>query len=384
MIEKKITVCMFTYYFPPQYSGAALQAINLAKKLRDKGIEIFFIAANHDNLPEKAEIEGFEVYRIKQGEGELAGFILWKNIFNLVRHYKIDFDILHSHGAYLRNSFVGPLSKFYGKKSLIKVSLSHNDLYGLGRGERGRLHKWFISMVDRYVSMSREITDELKAYRFPEEKIREISNGVDIKRFCLASLEEKVMLREKAGLPKNGPMLLYVGGISRRKNVKWLVERWNEFCCDYPGFLTVVGPVSREDSEMKLYNCLKEYEDKLRDKLYFVEYQDKIEDFYKMADIFVLPSTNEGMPNVVLEAMSSGLPCLVNRVSGAEDIINGGNGLLFDVRHPETFIEGLFRLKDKTFRSEIGRNARERVINAFSLESIAERYIDLYEEMLKD
>lgn len=374
---------MFSYYFPPQYSGSALQAITLAKKLRNKGVDVEFLTVNHDALSEIDTVENFKVFRIKEGNGKFGEILLWRNMRDLLIKKKAEFDIIHSHGAYLRNSFVGPLSKMIGKKSLIKVSLADNDLHGIGTGKSGWLHKRFISMVDRYVSISREITSELNRYGFSKEKIREIPNGVDGERFYPVSSEEKAVLRKKTGLPENGLMLLYVGVVDERKNVKWLIEVWDKINHDYPGFVVVVGPVSREDRDMSLYKRLKDYENTLKGKLFFIRYADRIEDFYRMADIFVLPSMNEGMPNVILEAMSTGLPCLANRVSGVEDIINGENGQLFDVNIPDTFVNNLLRLKDKSERIKIGEKARNEIIEKFSLDSIADQYIALYKEVLK-
>src|SRR4030066_828676 len=257
-----IRVLMFSYYFPPQYSGAALQSLNLAKKLRNRGLEAIFLTVNHDKSPETGEIEGFKVYRLFESKGKFGEIFLWKNMWRLLSHQK--FDIIHSHGAYLRNSFIGPLSKLLKKKSLMKVSLANNDLCGLGKGRSGWLHKRFISMVDRYVSISKEITNELRNYGLPDKKIREIPNGVDTKRFSQVAHEEKIILRRRFGLPADGLMLLYVGVIDERKNVKWLIERWNSLCRDYPGFLVVAGAARRGDKDMKLYNSLKAYEDNLK------------------------------------------------------------------------------------------------------------------------
>ncbi len=376
-----IKIAMFSYYFPPQYSGAALQGINLARELRDRGLEIIFLTVNHDRLPVTDNLEGFKVYRLFEGKGRLGEVLLWKNMWQLLGRQRP--DIIHSHGAYLRNSFIGFFSKLFKKRSLAKISLAHNDLHGLGRGGSGWLHKQFISMVDRYISISKEITDELRSYGLPDEKIREIPNGVDIKRFAPISRDEKMILRRKFGFPENSLMLLYAGVIDERKNVKWLIEMWSELNQSYPGFLVVVGPISRDDKDMKLYHGLKTYEEKLKNKLFFMQYTDKIEDFYKMADIFVLPSINEGMPNVVLEAMSFGLPCLVNKVSGADDVVNEKNGISFNFREPETFLNGLFTLRKQSVRIEMGEKARELIVRNFSLDGVAEKYIDLYKDMLK-
>ncbi|MEK6528784.1 MAG: glycosyltransferase, partial [Nitrospirota bacterium] len=247
----------------------------------------------------------------------------------------------------------------------------------------GWLHKRFISMVDIFASISTKVTGEIKSYGFPDEKIREIPNGVDSDRFHPVSPEEKKNLRRLNGLPEDALMLLYVGVIDERKNVKWLVEEWVKLSGNYSGFLAVVGPVSREDKDKRLYNSLRAYESSMKKKLFFIPYTDRISDFYKMADIFVLPSVNEGMPNVILEAMSSGLPCLVNKVSGAEDIINNGNGLFFDIKNPDTFLEGLLKLRVKHERLGIGGKARQDITSIYSLNRIAEKYILLYEEMLQ-
>jgi len=374
-----VRVLMFSYYFPPHYSGAALQAISLAKKLRDRGAEISFLTVDTNGLPESGRLEGFEFHRVREGGGRLGEVALWKNMMGRARAGS--FDVLHAHGAYLKNSFFGPLSRMLGKKSVLKVSLADDDLHGLGKGRSGWVHKRFVSMAHRYVSISREITDELKGYGLPVEKIMEIPNGVDTGRFTPASESEKKALRAKAGLPVEGPMVLYVGGISSRKNVRWLVDSWAEASRSRAGFLTVVGPVAREDTERKLYDSLKARESGLKGRFFMRSFTGKVEEFYRMADIFVLPSKNEGMPNAVLEAMSSGLACMVNTVSGARDLVDDATGVLMDVEKPGALAEGLGRLGGGRAEA-LGAGARERIMRDFSLESVADRYMRLYGEML--
>jgi glycosyltransferase involved in cell wall biosynthesis len=375
----KVRVLMFSYYFPPHYSGAALQAISLARKLRDRGAEITFLTVDNGGLPESGRLEGFECHRVSEGKGRLAELALWKNMLNRARIGS--FDVLHAHGAYLKNSFFGPLSRMLGKKSVLKVSLADDDLHGLGRGRSGWVHKRFVSMAHRYVSISREITEELRGYGLAEDKIMEIPNGVDTQRFTPASESEKKALRAKAGLPTEGTMILYVGGISSRKNVRWLVDSWAGASPSCPGFLTVVGPVAREDTERKLYDSLKVWEGRLKGRFFMKSFTDRVEEYYRMADVFVLPSKNEGMPNAVLEAMSSGLSCMVNTVSGARDLVDDATGVLMDVEKPGALAEGLAKLGNGRAQA-LGAGARKRIMRDFSLESVADRYMRLYGEML--
>lgn len=375
----KPRVLMFSYYFPPHYSGAALQAISLAKKLRDRGAAITFLTVDNGGLPESGSIEGFELHRVSEGTGTFGELKLWRKMYARARAGS--FDVLHAHGAYLKNSFFGPLSRVLGKKSVLKVSLADDDLHGLGKGRSGWVHKRFVSMADSYISISREITEELRGYGLPAEKIREIPNGVDTERFAPATPGEKKALRVKAGLPAEGRMVLYVGGISARKNVKWLVDGWEAASPPCEGFLTVVGPVAREDREKKLYDSLKARESGMKGRFFMRSFTERVEEFYRMADVFVLPSKNEGMPNAVLEAMSSGLPCVVNTVSGAADLVDPATGVLIDVDRPGALAEGLAALVGGGAAAK-GKGARERIMRDFSLDSVADRYMRLYWEML--
>jgi glycosyltransferase involved in cell wall biosynthesis len=381
-MRKKISVYMFLYYFPPQYSGSAIQAISLANKLKDRDIRVTFITVNHDAAAINDEVDGFKVYRIHEGKGKYGELALWKNMWSLLKQKHKEFDIIHSHGAYLRNSFIGPLSKLLGKKSLVKISLSDDDLNGMGKGKSGWLHKKFISQIDRYISISKRITDELQHYKFPEKKIREIPNGVDTERFYPVSYQDKIALRKKHEFPEDRIIFLYAGVIDERKNVKWLIEEWKKVAENNSGILLIVGPVSREDKNRQFYNGLKDNEKILRNALRFMEYTDNIEELYKTADAFILPSVNEGMPNVVLEAMASGLPCLVSNISGAEDVINGRNGILFNSKEPASFHSGLEKLNDLTFRTSVGIEARRSIESRYSISHVAGEYSDLYKEML--
>jgi len=374
-------VLMFTYYFPPEYSGSAIQALNLAKALKHKGIYIEFLTVNNKTSGYNLSSD-FRVLNIKTVNGGLHNIQLFVGMLKLLCKYKKCFDIVHSHGAYFCNSFIGPLCRLFGKKSIVKVSLSNNDLYGLGEGRRGRFHKWFLSMVDRYVSISSEITEELKYKGFPLERIREIPNGVDIYRFYPSTPEEKTFLRKKMGLPAEGPMILYVGGISERKNIKWFVQQWDLLSKEYPGFVLILGPVSREDRSRVLYEMVKAYEKKLNGRLFVRSFTQEIEQYYRMSDIFVLPSKNEGMPNVLLEAMASGLPCVANNVSGAKDLINGHNGLLFEVENPLSFKNALRQMLNPLIRIEMGRRARQTIEDGYRIEGIAQKYVNLYKEVL--
>ena len=179
-----VRVLMFSMYFPPQYSGAAKQAISLAKHLRTRGHHIEFVTVRWPGLLTDETIDGFHVHRIQPGQGTKHKELrLWWGLFSYAWRRRKDFDILHSHGAYYQNSAVGPIARVCGWKSLVKASLENNDLHRLGESMSGRLHLAFLRLVDVYIAISKNLQQEFLSSGLPEQKVLLIPNGVDTDRF---------------------------------------------------------------------------------------------------------------------------------------------------------------------------------------------------------
>lgn len=376
---------MYSSYFPPHYSGAAKQGLSLAKKLLQHGHEVEFITLQRHGESFSAEYEGFRVWRIREGRGKHGEFLFWWNFFLFVWRRRHDFDILHSHGAYYRNSFIGPLARIFRKKSLVKTSLARNDLAGLGRGTSGRLHRLFLDQVDVYVAISQELRDEFKELKFPEAKVQCIPNGVDTDRFRPLSSADKAVKKRNLGFGDQQHIALTVGVFDRRKNIGWLINEWvaNEGFGTHARLLAV-GPQSRDDESGDFLSSLKATAAKNPHLVQIFDHVDSIEDYFQIADVFILSSTNEGMPNVVLEAMAAGLPCVATAVSGCGDLVrNGVNGYLF----PPNDSAGLRVALEKLFSGDLdscGRASRNQVENHFSMNALALRYSELYEKLDSD
>jgi glycogen synthase len=107
--------------------------------------------------------------------------------------------------------------------------------------------------------------------------------------------------------------------------------------------------------------------------------RDALAAVYRAADVFVLPSRDEGMPNVLLEAMASGLPAVASRVAGAEDLVaDGETGFLVPPDDPEALATALRRLiGDPALRAAMGARARMRAEREFSWRAAAAAYLDL-------
>lgn len=376
---------MYSSYLPPLYSGAAKQALSLAKCLRDRGHHVEFITVQWPGLASKDACDGFPVHRVEMGRGKRHKELrLWWNLLRFTLHRFRDFEIFHSHGAYYSNAIVGPLGKLFGWRSLAKASLAENDLKGVKRSLSGCVHYYFLKMVDAYIAISNDLQQEFLSAGMRKDKVHLWANGVDTHRFSPVDPEEKAALRKSLALPVECRIILTVGVFDRRKNIGWLMEEWvRQQGFDNKTYLLAIGPQSREDNNGEFLDELKKMADSHPEMLGLLGHVDNIEQYYRAADLFVLPSTSEGMANVLLEAMASGLPCVATDVSGSKELLRDGvTGFLFKPGDAEGLRRALLRALDLA-NDNVSRECRKFVENKFSISALACKYEGLYQQLLQ-
>jgi len=379
-------ILMYTAYFDPEYSGAALQALTLARELRRRGHHIEFATNRWPGLAEQGEVEGFQVWRLAFGRWRKhREFRLWKSLGQLVWRRRREFDILHSHGAYYTCAFVGPLARMAGLKSLAKASLANDDLQDLARPLIGRLHRMMLRRIDAYVAISRDLEQEFIAGGLDAGKVRRLPNGVDTERYRPVPPQQRADLRATLGLPSDRPLVIYVGVLDQRKNIQWLAERWVEQCAfGTRALLLAIGPRSREDVDGQLYGQLAALSRAQPDLFMLHDFSPDILHYYQCADALILPSLKEGLPNVVLEAMACGLPCVAARASGSRElIVEGETGYTYAHGDVGELAESVRRCL-APMGKELGRQARALAERCYSINAIADQYETLYGELNGD
>lgn len=380
-----LRILMYTAYFAPEYSGAALQALTLAKELRRRGHHVEFVTNRWPGLADNAVVEGFAVQRLEPGRlRRHREFRLWFNLARLVWARRHDYDILHSHGAYFTHAFIGPLARLVGMKSLVKASLAHDDLQDLTRPIIGNLHRLMLRRVDACVGTSRDLVEEFRAGGLDPGRIHHLPNGVDTERFRpVPAPGTRAALRERLSLPPGQPIALYVGVLDQRKNILWLAEQWvahDAFGTD--ALLLAVGPQGRDDPQGELRARLAELARAHPQRFALRDFHADVAPYYQCADLLVLPSYKEGLPNVVLEAMASGLPCVAARASGSRElIVDGENGFTYD---PDD-ASGLSVAVRRCLSPEgavMGEKARQFAEARYSIRAVGDHYERLYARML--
>lgn len=118
--------------------------------------------------------------------------------------------------------------------------------------------------------------------------------------------------------------------------------------------------------------------------LIFLGGQDDMTDIYRRADILVLTSDHEGTPNVILEAMSFGIPVVATSVGGVPDILTDKSGILVDPRDLDGLVDAATRLiRDPKLRLTLGRNGKDFVADTHSFNYLQKRLVEIYQGLLE-
>lgn len=227
-----------------------------------------------------------------------------------------------------------------------------------------------------YIAISNSVAAELKQnFGIPDENIRVIHHGVDSKQFC-PSPKDRQSLRKSLGLSESSVVLLFVGEFER-KGLAVTIEALAKVA-HHDFHLMIVGNGQREGFVAQATRS------GIGDKVHFAGHIKNVEQFYRMADIFILPTLYEPFGLVVLEAMASGLACVVSRCAGASELINEGeSGEIINDPANATEVSHLIEnlLKDPQRRVKMGLAAR-RAAELRSWDKVAEEYYDLLKPML--
>jgi hypothetical protein len=216
---------------------------------------------------------------------------------------------------------------------------------------------------------------------FRRHRVETIPNSLEIDAF---SPLEKETARNKLGLHEEGLILLFgsENGSEKRKGFKELLSAM-QLCMESENFARMVR--DRKISVMCFGHPAKELESSGLHviPLGFLETDENIRDAYCAADIFILPSLEDNLPNTMLESMSCGIPVIAFNTGGIPDvIINEHTGLIVpsgDTRALGNAIVSL--IYDQQKREFMGRNCRTAVVEKYSLKTQARRYLQLYHDL---
>src|SRR6266498_3100420 len=372
-------VAMVIQRYLPHLGGAERQLQQLSPRLYALGYEVCVLTRHEKGLSRYEVIDGVPVHRLPSiGPKALAAATFTAAAAMELIHLQP--DLVHAHEI-LTPASIAALSKRINKHPvLVKVLRggARGDIYKLKR--RPRWKSYFNNLkrnVDAFIVITHEIDGELASLNVPPEKRVFIPNGVNTERCIPISEDQKLKLRAALSLPPHAPIVVYVGRLVPEKRVDHLLKIWSDVRSKYyDACLLIVGEGAEEHRLKQMHVNGAQFTGQVNDAVPYLQ----------AADLFVLPSSTEGLSNSMLEAMSCGLPVLATTVGGAPDVIQHNvSGFLIPPEDVDSLRSGSETLLgDGSLRFRLGSNARARILSDFSLDSVAERLAALYHYLLNE
>lgn len=373
-------VCFLIPSYHPLIGGAELQTQNLAKWLHDRGAETFVVTRRLPGTKPMEVMERVPVYRTWY-RGHTASFLL--SALRALIRMRGEYDIIQVQTYHSPVLIALLIKKLLGKPVVMKAR--HSDLISqLSRSGRHFLSRqrwgWTLQNVSAVIASNSFIRNQLVDAGLSPEKIALIPNAVDIEFF--KPCQRKQDLRKILALPVGIPMAVYVGRLTRVKNVHILLKAWKCYVADgQDAFLVIVGDGAERAALETQARALN-----IQDTVRFVGEvaQRQVLPYLQASDVFVFASTGEGISGALLEAMAVGLVPVASRIPANEDVIEEGkNGLFFEVGDAQGLAEQLPRAFEESRRGEMGQAARARIVRRFSLDRIAADHLQLWRDLLQ-
>lgn len=240
----------------------------------------------------------------------------------------------------------------------------------------------FVSDEDRQVALREHIARDAS-------KLTTIYNGVDLDAYPprSSSLRDAAELRSKLQIPPASPVVGIVGRVVREKGYIEFAEMAKLVSAGRSGvYFLVVGDALPSDRDGIVAEFRRRIEAAgLQERFRFTGLTDRVAEYLRVMDIFVLPSYREGFPRSVLEAMSSALPVVATNIRGCrEAVVNGETGLLVPPRNGTALAEAVSRLLgNPDLARSMGSAGRERAVRLYGQRLVQNRFVKVIDDALQ-
>lgn len=411
---------VLVYEYPPKIvGGLGTYAAEITRKfvLMDHDVTVFTMNDDEGGLPTREIWRGIEIHRPlhidvsdslpdvlaedikKWGRGlHLFSKILVYNYLSasklvneLIRKESFKYDIIVAHDWL---SAIGGIT--VKKEANLPFAFHiHSTEKGrtLGNGSEvvSNIELHGARAADLIVTVSYAMKDELVKLGFPKEKVHVSYNGVDPQKYDPETVdgEQVRKIREFYGVKEDEPMILFVGRLVGVKGIDKLIMAMPHILQKTPkAKLVIVGVGDLQEYLSNLVKTIR-LQDSIKLNFEFVSEEERIL-HYAACDVAVFPSLYEPFGIVALEAMSMERPVVVGAVgvSGMREIViccgEEQCGFHVDPNNPTDIAWGInSALESPEKRKWLGKNGRRRVLEEFSWDKIAEKTIELYEQITK-
>ncbi len=384
-------ICMVTTSFPRWVGdGQGAFVWQLARFLASYGIRVLVIAMHSPGAHTYERMEGVDVVRprywwpekwekLREVGGGLP--VTWQQ-YPLVRIQILPFFLVHTlntiryarfcdliHAHWTLSATAACLGQGIHRRRIV-VTVQGSDIFQIPRLFLGAfITRETLFRCDLVVALSKALWKRVLQLGVQPSKCLIIPNGVDTNQFVPINMKDRE------------PLILFVGSLIQRKGVKYLLQAMPEVFAAYPKLRLII--VGEGPERPFLQQLAKELS--IENRVLFIGFQpqQEVKKLMQRAKILVLPSLEEGMGVVIVEALACGTPVVASCVDGIQDVVTPEVGILVPPANPEALSQSILEiLRNPTRWAEMSRNARTRAEACYSWEIIAKQYIELYQRIL--
>jgi teichuronic acid biosynthesis glycosyltransferase TuaC len=385
MVQTKL--CVVTHTFLPHVGGIERVVYEQCKRLIQKQFQPMVLT--HRNYTARKYV--YDGVKVQCYDSLNVGFRLgipyaipqvssFKTFLETVKAN----DLIHVHGhPYLSSFLAAKLAKRYSKPLVLtqhNTFIEYNNIWDSAEKLNDlAIGKQVLNEADKIIVVSNATKKYVLSLGANPEKVEVLHNGVDLNRFKPLS-EVKDQMREKLGISKDANVVLTVRRIVYKNGIDTLLESAEIAVKRNPKLVFVVvgkGPDSEEVKE-KIWQLRMQNNFKLTG---FISDED-LPLYYNVADLFALPSkSGEGLPLVVLEAMSCGLPVIATNVGGTSEVMSENYGKLVPPNSPDSLAEALVEFSRKDLAA-LRKDLRAMMEQKYSWDKNVEKLSEIYKELI--
>lgn len=354
------------------------------------------------NLPTGAdepwERVPYEMVRSKAGILRLVGDRSLFGVRALLTLLTTEFDVLHVHLPFAANVAL-TVAPWLRERTVYTAHLGELRLNAIdGNTDSGTAaadggvevpsilefvspDRYLASRAARTTVLNPGIRRALVAEGVPGSKLSVVPNGVDFDRFAMQDPTSVERLAETYDLT-GATVLLFVGTVMPRKGVLDLVRAFGDVSADDEDVILVVAGEDELDEAYAARVREVAHDENCRADVWFTGFvpADDLPRLYALADVFVVPSLEEGFGMTAVEAMAAETPVVATRVGGIDRVIDDGRtGVIVDPGDVRALAGAMSRLvASPAERARMGDRAQDRA-RRFSWERVTRQYLDVYE-----
>jgi PEP-CTERM/exosortase A-associated glycosyltransferase len=384
----------------PLFSGYSFRSRSIIHAQRALGLSpVVLTSPKHGSITDDVEeIEGIRYYRTAMAGSSVADVPFAREVKLMVRlglrmsavaeHEKI--NLIHAHSPLLNGlpalwvsrrlkvPLVYEARAFWEDAAVDHGTFAERSLrYRLSRA----LETFLFRHTDRAVTICESMRRELGERGVPIDRVKVVPNGVNVEEFT--PLPRSSALAERLGL-NGGPIFGFIGSFYRYEGLRFLIENFGHIREQIPDARLMLVGGGEEEAALKELAALN-------DGVLFAGRvpHAEVSDYYSLIDVFVCPRLRMRLTDLVtplkpLESMAMGKAVLASDVGGHRELIQDGrNGFLFAAESRDDLVKQSVRLaRNANLRAAIGEEGRRFVSRERSWAKLAQRYVQLYEEVL--